>query len=145
MLNSVMDLTERYRSAYLLRKAAEREVDILKKNEAEAEQDLIDKMLVEGVDKLTTEHGTFSFRREIHASYDKDREQEVFEWFRRNEQGGLVKETIHPKTLSAWVAEQREDGLMSWDPTERSLTGMIDFPEFFNIYTRNRIGYRTNR
>lgn len=46
---------------------------------------------------------------ELYPFYKKDDEPIFYKWLRDNEQGSIIKETIHPKTLQAWAGDMIDD------------------------------------
>lgn len=76
------------------------EMQTLPKLMADAE---IQKMSIEGIGTLFTKNNVFAHIRE------EDRPK-AFDWFRDNGHGGLIKETVHFKTLTSWAKEQLEEG-----------------------------------
>lgn len=51
-----------------------------------------------------------SLRTDFYAGIDKDRETETFDWLRRSGFGDLIRETVHPQTLKAFLRDQIEQG-----------------------------------
>ena len=59
-----------------------------------------------GLQNLKLENGvTIALRTDIRARIPADKREEAYEEFKRQGFDGLVKETIHPKTLESWVRE----------------------------------------
>jgi len=58
----------------------------------------------------------------LYANYLKQKEPEVFQYFRDQKLESIIKETIHKGTLSSYVTSQIEAGL--------------EFPEFITYYLK---------
>lgn len=58
----------------------------------------------------------------VQASYDKEREQDLFNFIKENGEAELVKLTVHPQSLNGFVS--------------RMLKGEKGIPEFLNYYLR---------
>jgi len=54
--------------------------------------------------------GTIYLKPEINCYVKKDVEQQFFEWLRANNQGDIIKETVHHGTLKSWAKEQLGNG-----------------------------------
>jgi predicted nuclease with TOPRIM domain len=54
--------------------------------------------------------GTIYLKPELNCYVKKEVEQEFFDWLRANNQGDIIKETVHHGTLKSWAKEQLENG-----------------------------------
>lgn len=59
----------------------------------------------EGLQKVTTDAGTFTDKPRLLSSIPAENLAIAYEWFRDNGYGGIIKETIHSKTLEATMRE----------------------------------------
>lgn len=82
-----------------------------------------------GIQNIKGDDGTTFYKKEqFFASVKIEDKPEFFQWLRDHQMGDIIKEDIHPKTLTAFVKEQMEH--------ENEL------PKCVSTFTRNTIGYR---
>lgn len=114
------------RKAY---KNASDTLDHIKNEKTRLEEALFIALENAGLQNVKGEDGMTFYRREqFFANVKVQDKPEFFQWLRDHQMGDIIKEDIHPKTLTAFVKEQIEH--------ENEL------PECVNTFTRNSIGYR---
>ena len=109
--------------------------DELKEVNAEiagTEEQLVSAMIEEEMQNFTRNGRQFILTNRTYANAKAGMMPAVCEWMKDNGLGDMVKESIHPKTLQAWVKEQIEEaGAL---PEELS--------ELVNVYERSGISIR---
>ena len=114
------------RKAY---KHASDTLDHVKNEKTRLEEALFIALENAGLQNVKGEDGTTFYRKEqLFANVKVEDKPEFFQWLRDHQMGDIIKEDIHPKTLTAFVKEQMEH--------ENEL------PECVSTFTRNTIGYR---
>ena len=104
-------------------------LDTIKEKKSQLENSLFIALENAGLQNIKSEDGTTFYRKEQFFANVKIQDKPVFfKWLRDHQMGDIIKEDIHPKTLTAFVKEQMEH--------ENEL------PECVNTFTRNTIGYR---
>lgn len=98
----------------------------------EAEAALAELMVSEEVQNFTRDGYTFYLLNRVFASAVKDRKEELYEWLKTNNFGGLVKETVNANSLRAFIKEQMED-------TDELPEGLKDL---VNVYEKTTVGLR---
>lgn len=80
-----------------------------------AQEQEIRTITIEGV-------GRMQLTGDCYASIPADQADAAYAWFRENNYGDLIKETVHSATLKAWAKEMIEQGRIGGDekPTEAS-------------------------
>jgi hypothetical protein len=98
----------------------------------ETEEQLVSAMIEEEMQNFTRNGRQFILTNRTYANAKAGMMPAVCEWMKDNGLGDMVKESIHPKTLQAWVKEQIEEaGAL---PEELS--------ELVNVYERSGISIR---
>lgn len=92
------------------RKNAQAKYDTLRK------MDLPDAMRAAGLvsgnrGSFTAAGGKIHLETKVYASYDKEQQDEVFEWLRTHGLPDIIKESVNASTLSSVVRERRDEGL----------------------------------
>ena len=115
-----MQSTKTERDLVIELKQAREKLDGLKEatKAAQAEVNKTENALIEALracDATSTAkyEGVGSFTRlkpRVYASYLKDRESEVFDFLMSQGREDLIKPSVHPQSLSAFVAEKLEAG-----------------------------------
>lgn len=54
--------------------------------------------------------GLISLRTDLYAGYNKDEEDKVFAWLRKNQMGDVIKETVHSSTFKSLIRELIAEG-----------------------------------
>jgi len=108
-------LTELGKELYDLKAEKEQLEDRLKVVNAqkdELEKNLIPKAMEDAEqEKFTvTGLGTVYLQPDLQVYIKVDDQPSAFAWFKKNGQGDIIKETIHPGTLKSWAREQLENG-----------------------------------
>ena len=67
---------------------------------------------------------------QVYASYDEGDEPEVFAWMEKGGLDGLIKRTVHKKTLSATIKDLMEQG--------------VEVPELIKVHTDRTLYVRRN-
>ncbi len=106
MSDVVKDLLRDYVEAEREKRRIEAELQEAKKALAEKAEQVLEMFETTGLQNLKLEDGvTIALRTDIRASIPADKREEAYEAFKEHGFDGLVKETIHPKTLESWVRE----------------------------------------
>jgi len=128
-LSAIKDLIIELSEIRKLYKSTSDTLDDLKEKKTQLEQALFLALENAGLQNVKGEDGTTFYRREqFFANVKIQDKPRFFEWLRDHKMGDIIKEDIHPKTLTAFVREQTEQ--------ENEL------PDYVNTFTRNTIGYR---
>jgi hypothetical protein len=102
------ELINRFIALERKRRGLEEQLGMLKEEKAKLEEQLLEAFTEQGIQNMKLEGGiTVSLRTDVRASILADRRDEAYELFKENGLDGMVKETIHPKTLESWVREHR--------------------------------------
>lgn len=94
-------------------KALEDQLEVAKSRLEETKQKLLDMMESDGKDRTATYEGIGFVTRmkpRLFASCSEENKPVLFDWIRKTGNEGLIKETVSPQTLSAFVAEKIEEG-----------------------------------
>lgn len=118
-----------------LRDQKKRAEDALKEiNEriAQTEEQLVAAMVEEEMQNFTRNGKQFILTNRTHANAKAGMMPAVCVWMKDNALGDMVKESIHPQTLQAWVKEQIEE------------VGALpeDLSELVNVYEKSGISIR---
>jgi len=118
-----------------LRDQKKKSEDMLKEiNEmiAQTEEQLVEQMVAEEMQNFTRNGKQFILTSRTYANAKAGMMPAVCVWMKDNALGDMVKESIHPQTLQAWVKEQIEEaGAL---PEELS--------ELVNVYEKSGISIR---
>jgi hypothetical protein len=99
---------------------------------AQTEEQLVSAMIGEEMQNFTRNGRQFVLTSRTYANAKAGMMPEICSWMKDNGLGDMVKESIHPKTLQAWVKEQIEEaGAL---PEELS--------ELVNVYEKSGISIR---
>jgi hypothetical protein len=99
---------------------------------AQTEEQLVAAMVEEEMQNFTRNGRQFILTNRTYANAKAGMMPAVCEWMKDNGLGDMVKESIHPQTLRAWVKEQIEEvGAL---PEELS--------ELVNVYEKSGISIR---
>lgn len=99
---------------------------------AQTEEQLVNSMIEEEMQNFTRNGRQFILTSRTYANAKAGMMPKVCDWMKDNELGDMVKESIHPQTLQAWVKEQIEEvGAL---PEELS--------ELVNVYEKSGISIR---
>lgn len=98
----------------------------------ETEEQMVAAMVEEEMQNFTRNGKQFILTVRTHANAKAGMMPKVCDWMKDNALGDMVKESIHPQTLQAWVKEQIEEaGAL---PEELS--------ELVNVYEKSGISIR---
>lgn len=97
------------------------------------ELDLHDALILAELDKVAIDGVTYKPVVKQYASIPGDKQEAAFAALRAEGHGGLIKETIHPGTLNAWIRE-------IFDSTMGALPEWI--PENINVFSKKEISAR---
>lgn len=81
-----------------------------------------------GKGSFTFDGGKIHLETKLNASCAAINQPILFKWLRGNKAGSLIKDVVHPSTLTAFVKERREQGLKDppgisvWEETKAKLT-----------------------
>lgn len=81
-----------------------------------------------GKGSFTFDGGKIHLETKLNASCAAINQPVLFRWLRKNKSGDLIKDVVHPSTLTAFVKERREQGLADppgisvWEVTKAKLT-----------------------
>ena len=95
-----------------LRDQKKKSEDMLKEiNEmiAQTEEQLVAAMVAEEMQNFTRNGKQFILTSRTYANAKAGMMPKVCDWMKDNDLGDMVKESIHPQTLQAWVKEQIEE------------------------------------
>ena len=118
-----------------LRDQKKKSEDMLKEiNEmiAQTEEQLVAAMVAEEMQNFTRNGKQFILTSRTYANAKAGMMPKVCDWMKDNALGDMVKESIHPQTLQAWVKEQIEE------------VGALpeDLSELVNVYEKSGISIR---
>jgi hypothetical protein len=81
-----------------------------------------------GKGSFTFDGGKIHLETKVNASCAAANQPLLYAWLRKNKSGDLIKDVVHPSTLTAFVKERREQGLADppgisvWEETKAKLT-----------------------
>ena len=118
-----------------LRDQKKKSEDMLKEiNEmiAQTEEQLVAAMVAEEMQNFTRNGRQFVLTSRTYANAKAGMMPAICDWMKGHELGDMVKESIHPQTLQAWVKEQIEE------------VGALpeDLSELVNVYEKSGISIR---
>ena len=98
----------------------------------ETEEQLVNSMIEEEMQNFTRNGRQFILTNRTYANAKAGMMPEICSWMKDNALGDMVKESIHPQTLQAWVKEQIEE------------VGALpeDLSELVNVYEKSGISIR---
>lgn len=106
MSDVVKDLLKKYIEAEREKRRIEAELQEAKEKLNDLAEKVLEMFETTGLQNLKLDDGvTIALRTDIRARIPADKREEAYEEFKRQGFDGLVKETIHPKTLESWVRE----------------------------------------
>ena len=76
---------------------------------SQTEEQLVAAMVAEEMQNFTRNGRQFVLTSRTYANAKAGMMPEVCDWMKDNALGDMVKESIHPQTLQAWVKEQIEE------------------------------------
>ena len=76
---------------------------------AQTEEQLVEQMVAEEMQNFTRNGRQFILTSRTYANAKAGMMPAVCDWMKDNALGDMVKESIHPQTLQAWVKEQLEE------------------------------------
>jgi len=98
----------------------------------ETEEQMVAAMVEEEMQNFTRNGKQFILTNRTYANAKAGMMSAICDWMKENDLGDMVKESVHPQTLQAWVKEQiEEDG---------ALPGELD--ELMNVYEKSGISIR---
>ena len=99
---------------------------------SQTEEQLVAQMVEEEMQNFTRNGRQFILTSRTYANAKAGMMPKVCEWMKDNALGDMVKESIHPQTLQAWVKEQIEEA------------GALpeDLSELVNVYEKSGISIR---
>ncbi len=98
----------------------------------QTEEQLVAAMIEEEMQNFTRNGKQFILTSRTYASAKSGMMPDICDWMKDNDLGDMVKESIHPQTLQAWVKEQIEEA------------GALpkDLSELVNVYEKSGISIR---
>lgn len=106
MSDIMKDLLKKYIDVERKKRRLESELQEVKAELQEIAEQVLDLFETTGLQNIKLDDGvTIALRTDIRARIPADKREEAYEEFKRRGFDGLVKETIHPKTLESWVRE----------------------------------------
>ena len=98
----------------------------------ETEEQMVAAMVEEEMQNFTRNGKQFILTNRTYANAKAGMMPKVCDWMKDNDLGDMVKESIHPQTLQAWVKEQIEE------------VGALpeDLSELVNVYEKSGISIR---
>lgn len=106
-------LAAAYEAARQERDRLKEELDRAEAAFRDAESDLATHMAASEITSVTHQGTTYSLRHEVYVSPKGGMADALCAWLRQHGAGDLVKETVHPSTLRAYVKEVMEAGELS--------------------------------
>jgi len=92
----------------LKKRDLEAELGMLKEEQAQVQAQVVEAFEANGLQNMRFENGvTVALRTDVRASILAEKREEAYELFKEHGLDGMVKETIHPKTLESWVREHK--------------------------------------
>ena len=114
------------------KKELEDELKEVNSDITEIEERLVAAMVAEEMQNFTRNGKQFILTSRTYASAKSGMMPAICDWMKGHELGDMVKESVHPQTLQAWVKEQIEEvGAL---PEELS--------ELVNVYEKSGISIR---
>ena len=106
MSDIMKELLKKYIEVERKKRRLESELQEVKAELQEIAEQVLDLFETTGLQNIKLDDGvTIALRTDIRARIPADKREEAYEEFKRQGLDGLVKETIHPKTLESWVRE----------------------------------------
>ena len=99
---------------------------------AQTEEQLVEQMVEEEMQNFTRNGKQFILTNRTHANAKAGMMPAICDWMKENDLADMVKESIHPQTLQAWVKEQIEEA--------GSLPEKLS--ELVNVYEKSGISIR---
>jgi pyrroloquinoline quinone (PQQ) biosynthesis protein C len=98
----------------------------------ETEEQLVSAMVEEEMQNFTRNGRQFILTNRTYANAKAGMMPAICDWMKGHELGDMVKESVHPQTLQAWVKEQIEE------------VGALpeDLSELVNVYEKSGISIR---
>jgi len=128
-LSAIKELIQELSETRKLYKDTSDTLNDLKEKKTQLEVALFLALENAGLQNVKGEDGTTFYRKEqLFASVKIQDKPRFFEWLRNHQMGDIIKEDVHPKTLTAFVKEQIEHG--------------NELPDYVSTFTRDTIGYR---
>ena len=114
------------------KKKAEDALKEINERIAQTEEQLVEQMVAEEMQNFTRNGKQFILTSRTYASAKSGMMPDICDWRKDNDLGDMVKESIHPQTLQAWVKEQIEEA------------GALpkDLSELVNVYEKSGISIR---
>ena len=114
------------------KKKAEDALKEINERIAQTEEQLVAAMVAEEMQNFTRNGRQFVLTSRTYANAKAGMMPAVCAWMKDNALGDMVKESIHPQTLQAWVKEQIEE------------VGALpeDLSELVNVYEKSGISIR---
>ena len=114
------------------KKKAEDALKEINERIAQTEEQLVAQMVEEEMQNFTRNGRQFVLTSRTYANAKAGMMPKVCDWMKDNALGDMVKESIHPQTLQAWVKEQIEE------------VGALpeDLSELVNVYEKSGISIR---
>ena len=99
---------------------------------SQTEEQLVAAMVAEEMQNFTRNGRQFVLTSRTYANAKAGMMPAICDWMKGHELGDMVKESIHPQTLQAWVKEQIEE------------VGALpeDLSELVNVYEKSGISIR---
>jgi hypothetical protein len=107
------DLVAEFKSAYANKKAAEKALEDAEEKFDKAESAILELLEATGAETTARYEGLGYVRQmepKLYASYAKENEEQVFRFAKSQKRDDIIKEMIHPGTLSSFVKELIEQG-----------------------------------
>ena len=114
------------------KKELEDELKEVNSDITETEEQLVAAMVEEEMQNFTRNGRQFILTSRTYASAKAGMMPAICEWMKENGLGDMVKESVHPQTLQAWVKEKMEEA------------GALpeELGEMLNVYEKSGISIR---
>lgn len=101
-------ILENYKNAVLAKRELESKLKDANENLKDMEYKVLEEFERTGLQNLKLATGeTVSLRTDVRASILVENRETMYQLFKEHNLDGLVRETVHPKTLESWVREHR--------------------------------------
>ncbi|MBO8158848.1 hypothetical protein [Thermosyntropha sp.] len=130
-MENLMAIAEKLAELRKSKKVLEETLKEINREISQVESDLVSKMIEEEMSSFTRGNKQFVLQSKTYVSAKSGMMPVICTWMKENGLKDMVKETIHPQTLQAWVKEKLE---------EESLPE--ELKQLLNIYEKNVVAIR---
>lgn len=110
MNNNIVQLIREFQAVKEEYEKAEAVLKILTTKWDQAEADILEAMIEEGVSSVNVDGiGTASMRTENYLSVNAANTEQFYQYLKISGNGALLKESVNPRTLQAWLKQHLVD------------------------------------